>query len=101
MCPEITDPNVEDVDKCNRPLEHRRDVPLRVVLCDAEADRQSEFDYDEYELDPERSSQDSLIAEVDTQSLILGANEDRRHDVAAAVMICQLQVWRFRDEPLT
>jgi len=57
-----------------------------LVTHDPESDDQCDFDEDESELDPETYSKDAVFAVMDTQALILGADEDCRDDVASTVL---------------
>lgn len=75
--------HVEGEDQSDDPFEDGRDV--LVTVCEGgadEDDRQTELDEDEEELHPKGDAQDAMLAEVDTQALILGADENGGDDIA-------------------
>lgn len=74
--------HVEEVDKGNDPLQHRRCVVLLLSLRHAERDSKTQLHEDEEELDPEAVAQDGVLAEVYAQTLVFPADEDGRYYVA-------------------
>ena len=75
-------PDEEDVDERYDPLENGADVVVAESLRDAEDDGEGDFGQDEGEFDPEGDAQDAVLAEVDAEALVLGADEDGGDDVA-------------------
>lgn len=59
------------------------------VSQDSEGDDKTQFHEDEHELDPKRQPDDAKFTVMDSKSLVLPADENCRHDVAAAD-ICQI-----------
>jgi hypothetical protein len=63
-----------------RPREAKAEKVLVVYLwCNAESDRtdcKSNLDEDEGQLDPEGGAQDTVLTEVDAQTLVFSASED-------------------------
>lgn len=68
--------DVEEVNKRDGPLQNRCGVPLFLFTADAEPDREAHFDKDKGQFDPKARSEDAVLAEVDTQALVLPADED-------------------------
>jgi hypothetical protein len=88
LCPdggEEVDGEAEDVkgvDEGDDPLENGSDVAVLCLLRDTEDDAQADFNDDESKLDPERVGEDRVLAVVDTQALVLPADEDGTDNVA-------------------
>lgn len=78
-------PDIEDVDEGDDPLEDGGgvDAVVAALLEDAEGDGDGDFDDDEGQLDPEGDAQDAVLAEVDAEALVFGADEEGGDDVAA------------------
>lgn len=74
--------NVEGEDEGDEPLEHGGDVLLDGEGREGEDDGEDDFDDDEGEFGPEGEAQDAVLAEVDAEALVLGADEDGGDDVA-------------------
>jgi hypothetical protein len=55
-----------------------------VALRDTKDDGECDFGEDEEELDPEGDSQDAVLAEMDPETLVFGADEDGADNVAEA-----------------
>jgi len=64
------------------PLEHRRHIFLLVETRAREYHREDQLYDDEDEFGPEGEAQDAVLAEVDAETLVLGADEDGAYDVA-------------------
>jgi len=75
-------PYVEDVDQRDDPFEDGGFVDFAAALQDAEGDGEAGLDEDESELDPEAGAQNAVLAEVDAEALVFGADEDRGDDVS-------------------
>lgn len=54
----------------------------RSVIFEVLTDSESNLGQDEEELDPEGGTQDAVLAEVDSESLVFSAGEDGRDDIA-------------------
>lgn len=80
-------PDVEDVDERDGPFDNGGAVVVSLVSKDAESDCEGDFDEDEGELDPEGGSEDALVAVVDSESLVFGADEDGGDDVAGTISL--------------
>lgn len=78
-------PDVEDVDERDGPFDDGGAVVVFLVSKDAERYGEGDFDEDEGELDPEGGGEDALVAVVDSESLVFGADEDGGHDVAGTI----------------
>ena len=64
------------------PLKNSRDVLLFVEARGREDDGEADLDEDEEQFCPEGEAQDAVLAEVDAEALVLGADEDGADDVA-------------------
>lgn len=80
-------PDVEDVDQGDGPFNDGGAVVMFLVAEDAEGDGKGDFDENEGELDPERRGEDTVFAVVDSESLVLGTNENGRDDVSRTARI--------------
>lgn len=67
---------------CNDPLEDSGRIVILVVTEDDEGNGQANGDENEHQLDPERDGEHAVLRVVYTQTLVLGANEDGRDEVA-------------------
>ena len=65
----------------NHPLEHSRDILLAVEGSGGESDSKDDFGDDESKLHPEGKAQDGVLTEVNSQALVLGADEDGADNV--------------------
>jgi hypothetical protein len=74
--------DVEAVEECYGPLEHRRNVPNVLQGAHAKGDAHADLDDDEGELDPEGDAQDGVLAVVDSQALVLPTDKNCGHNVA-------------------
>lgn len=74
--------HVETVDEGDCPLEASRDVPDMLLGADAEGDAEADLKDDEGELDPERVAQNRVLAVMDSEALVLPADEDGGDDVS-------------------
>ena len=75
--------DVKGEDEGDDPLEDGGDVLVYAERGGGEDDGEGGLDEDEGELEPEGEAQDAVLAEVDAQALVLGADEDGADDVAA------------------
>jgi len=75
-------PNIESIDQRNYPLANCSRIVVLLVRKNAERDSETEFNEDEHEFDPERDSEDAVLTIVDSESLILPADENCRDNVA-------------------
>lgn len=64
------------------PLNHGGDVLLAAERGGSEDDGQDDLDKDEDEFGPEGKAEDAVLAEVDAEALVFGADEDGADDVA-------------------
>ena len=80
-------PHVKGVHERNDPFHHRSGVVVLEITQHSERNGESEFNKNESEFDPEGASQDPVLAVVDSEALVLGADEDRRDDVGPTVDI--------------
>ena len=76
---------VEDVTQRHAPLQDSSFVVLFLVAHNAECDGECELNEDEREFDPKACTKDAVLAVVDSETLVLSANEDRGDDVTATV----------------
>ena len=74
--------HVPGVNERNDPFEYSGYVPVVILLSDPKDDTQTDLSDYEGELNPERDSEDRMLAVVDTQALIFPTNEDCADDVA-------------------
>lgn len=63
------------------PFENRRNI-LLATNSSTEHNREQDLSNDENELCPERQAQDAVLAEMDAEALVFGADEDGGDDVA-------------------
>lgn len=75
--------DVEGEDEGDSPFEASCDVAVMGPGGADEDDGKNDFDEDEGEFDPEAESEDSVFAVVDTETLVLSAEENGGDDVAA------------------
>lgn len=73
--------HVPRVHERNNPFEYRGDVPFVVLLGDTEDDAKADLGDNESEFNPEGNTQDGVLAVVNTQALVLPADEDSADDV--------------------
>jgi len=74
---------VDDVDERDDPFEDGSSVTSASGTAKgSKGNCKSNLNEDEGQLDPEGCAQDTVLAEVDTQALILSASEDGRNDVS-------------------
>jgi hypothetical protein len=81
-------PDVEDVAERDDPLEDGGFVDLAAAFKHTESNGKTALQEDEPELDPEADGEDAVFSPVNTETLVLGANEYRRDNVAATVSRC-------------
>lgn len=62
--------------KRDNPLEHGGDVAMAGECGCRKNDCEHDFDQDERQFDPEGGAEDPVVAIVDSQPLVLGAQED-------------------------
>ena len=67
-------PECEDNRNC--PLKNCTDIGLFIEGANCEGNSKDDFDNDEEKLDPKGDAKDTVLAEVHTEALILGADED-------------------------
>ncbi|KXT18194.1 hypothetical protein AC579_7698 [Pseudocercospora musae] len=72
-------PLIEDVDERDDPFNDRGAIVVALVSQHTKRDRETKFNEDEGKLDPERVRKDSLVSVMDSQSLVLCADEDGRY----------------------
>lgn len=82
-------PDVEDVAERDDPLKDGGLVDLAATLKDTKGDSETTLQEDESELDPEADGEDAVFSPVNAETLVFGANEDGRDDVATAANIYQ------------
>ena len=82
-------PDVEDVAERDNPLENGGFVDFAAALKHAEGDGETALQEDEGELHPEADGEDAVFSPVNAETLVFGANEDGRDDVATAANIYQ------------
>lgn len=75
-------PHIDDIDQCDDPLDDGAGIVLLLELCDSKSDRKTNFNEYEGELDPKARAQDAVFAEMDTEALVLGADEDGTDNIA-------------------
>lgn len=75
--------DVEGEDERDGPLENSGDVVGFLEGADGKGDSETEFEEDEGELDPEGGAEDEVLAVLDSQTLVLPADEDGRDDVSS------------------
>lgn len=75
--------NVECEDKSDDPFEYGGFVPVVRVGCGHEDDGENHLDDDEDEFDPEADGQDPVVSVMDSQTLVLGAEEDGADNVSS------------------
>lgn len=73
--------HVPGVYEGNDPFEYSGDIPVIVQLGNTENDAETDLSDDEGKLDPEGDAEDRVLAVVDSQALVLPANEDGAHNV--------------------
>jgi hypothetical protein len=81
-------PNIKRVNERDNPLAHRSSRVVALIAEDAESDGETELQKDEGELYPEGDAQDAVLTVVDSETLVLPADEDCRDDVAGSA--CEL-----------
>ena len=75
--------NVKSENQRYDPLQHGRHVLLGPEQRRCKRDGEANFYEDESEFGPEAEAQDAMLAEVDAQPLVFGADEDGADDVAS------------------
>ena len=84
-CRQQIDKEGEDVKReheGNDPLENGRNVLFAVERGGHENDCKDELDNDEHEFEPKGEAQDPMLAEVDAEPLVLGADEYGADDIS-------------------
>lgn len=74
---------VESKGESNDPFKNRGDIGVVIEIGDHEYNGKAYLNNDEYELHPERDTDDAVVSIMDSQTLVLGADEDGADDVAA------------------
>ena len=75
--------DIEGERERHNPLEDGGDVVQTAEIGDSKHYRERDFDQDKGQFRPEGDAQDAVVAIVDPQALILGAEEDCTDDVAS------------------
>ena len=78
-------PDVECEDERHDPLAYSSTIVVFLVPEHSKCDRNAQFDKYEYQLDPEGYAQDAVFAVVDSETLVLPADENCRDDVPTTV----------------
>jgi len=74
--------NVKREDKRDGPFEDARSVVPVLEIADSEGDGEHDFEEDEGELYPEGGAEDAVLAEMNSQTLILPADKNRRDNIS-------------------
>ena len=75
--------DIKSENERNHPFKHGRDILLSLPAGGGEHNGEHDFNEDEGEFGPEGPAQDAVLAEVDAEALVFGANEDGADDVAS------------------
>lgn len=73
--------NIKRKDNRYNPFKHRRNI-LLATNSSTEYNRKQDLSNDEDQLCPEGQAQDAVLAEMDAEALVFGADEDGGDDVA-------------------
>ena len=77
-------PNIKRINERDDPLAHRSSRVVTLIAEHAESDRETELQKDEGEFYPEGDAQDAVLTVVDSETLVLPADEDCGDDVAGS-----------------